>query len=127
MQTTEVCTISFIVWAIPLNLPSMTRWLYKLLLATLSFSFFLSATETDVGEIHNTFFDQFDTYTKSDDISVEKLSLDVKEKFGTGPFIAGLQEYWFISNRDLATGIFSLSFVPRHSFKLFVRHCIWRI
>ena len=105
----------------------MTRWFYKLLLATLSFSFFLSATETDVGEIHNTFFDQFDTYTKSDDISVEKLSLDVKEKFGTGPFIAGLQEYWFISNRDLATGIFSLSFVPRHSFKLFVRHCIWRI
>ena len=105
----------------------MTRWLYKLLLATLSFAFFLSATETDVGEYHNTFFDQFDTYTKTENVSIEQLSSDVKDKFGTGPFIAGLHEYNFIRKGDFTTGIFSLSFVPSYSFKLFIRHCTWRI
>ena len=44
----------------------VSNWLHKLLFFVISISFFISAAEMDLGECHNTFFDEHDTYIRSD-------------------------------------------------------------
>ena len=58
----------------------MNSWLHKMLLVTISVCFFLSATETEFGETRQTFFDQHDTYIKSEQVCfnasiIERLAL----------------------------------------------------
>ena len=48
----------------------MVKWFRKILFIVLSFSFFIAAAEMDFGECHHTFFDDYDTYVKSEQISL---------------------------------------------------------
>jgi hypothetical protein len=50
----------------------MLRWLHKILFIVISLSFFISATEINLGECHNSLFDEYDTYVKTEDVSVEQ-------------------------------------------------------
>jgi hypothetical protein len=45
------------------------------LFVAISFSFFISATELDLGDCHNTFFDEYDTYVKTEQVSVDHLEV----------------------------------------------------
>jgi hypothetical protein len=47
----------------------MQKWLYKFLFVGIGFPFFISATEMDIGDSHNTFFDEYDTYVKTEQVS----------------------------------------------------------
>ena len=47
----------------------MLKWLYKFLFVAIGFSFFISATEMDIGDSQNTFFDEYDTYLKTEQVS----------------------------------------------------------
>ena len=49
----------------------MAKWLYKILFIVISISFFICATEMDLGICHNTFFDEYDTYAKTEQVSVD--------------------------------------------------------
>ncbi len=44
------------------------------IICVISFSFFISATEMDLGEAHNTFFDDYDTYVKTEQVSLDHAS-----------------------------------------------------
>lgn len=50
---------------------AMVKWLYKILFILITFSFVLSACEIDIGDCHNTFFDDFDTYVKTEQVSID--------------------------------------------------------
>ncbi len=52
----------------------MVNWLQKILFVVISLSFFISATEMDLGEAHNTFFDDYDTYVKTEQVSLDHVS-----------------------------------------------------
>jgi hypothetical protein len=54
----------------------MLRWLYNLLFVAIGFSFFISATEMDIGDSHNTFFDEYDTYVKTEQVSSHLTALE---------------------------------------------------
>jgi hypothetical protein len=47
----------------------MLNCFYKFLFVAIGFSFFISATEMDIGDSHNTFFDDYDTYVKTEQVS----------------------------------------------------------
>src|SRR5215213_6917010 len=49
----------------------MGKWLQKILFVAISISFFISATEIDIGEAHNAFFDEYDIYVKTEHVSVD--------------------------------------------------------
>ncbi|NCI47419.1 hypothetical protein [Sediminibacterium soli] len=103
----------------------MVKWLYKILFVAIGMSFFISATEMDLGEAHNTFFDEYDTYLKTEQVAV---SLD--------------QAY----QRQELTGLLTFSY-PYHPLpvpclrtaanvpiccgvspaRLFLRNSVWRI
>jgi hypothetical protein len=46
----------------------MLNCFYKFLFVAIGFSFFISATEMDIGDSHNTFFDEYDTYVKTEQV-----------------------------------------------------------
>lgn len=46
----------------------MFKWIYKIVFILISLSFFISATEMEIGEGHNTFFDEYDTYVQSKEV-----------------------------------------------------------
>jgi len=48
----------------------MVRTLYKIIFVLISCSFIISALEINIGKAHNTFFDEFDTYIKAEQVSV---------------------------------------------------------
>jgi uncharacterized protein YxeA len=47
----------------------MLKRVYKFLFVAIGFSFFISATEMDIGDSQNTFFDEYDTYVKTEQVS----------------------------------------------------------
>ena len=64
----------------------MVKCLQKILFIIISLSFFISANQIDLGDSHNTFFDEYDTYVKAEhdtfeytltakDVQVSSLSL----------------------------------------------------
>ena len=54
---------------------------HRLLFVLVSISFFISATEMDLGECRNTFFDDHDTYVRTEQVSFNQ---PVFERFSTG-------------------------------------------
>ncbi len=57
----------------------MYKRLYKILFITIGISFFISATEMDLGDVQNTFFDEYDTYVKAEHISVDHANTTQQE------------------------------------------------
>lgn len=105
----------------------MVRWLHKLLFIAISFSFFISATEMDLGECHNTFFDEYDTYVKTEQVSLDQSAVE-QQVHDTYAFIHCAFSYYQSSGQQEPV----LSYQPGDYAdpsppKLFLRNSVWRI
>ncbi len=105
----------------------MIKGIHKILFLIISILFFLSVAEMDLGNTHNTFFDEYDTYLKEDNLSIDYALLSADDQFIS-----------FVTPRFFASGLInhvdaSLKNTPFNSqgtyntSKLFLRNSVWRI
>ena len=104
----------------------MVKWLHTILFITISFSFFISATEIDLGESQNTFFDEYDTYVQPVKETPESVST-TDQKQNTSILLNN-------SFCTYTTSVFKpqgvnccLNLCSLHLPKLFLRNSVWRI
>lgn len=105
----------------------MHKWLYKILFIVISFSFFVSATEMDLGDCHNTFFDEYDTYVQSEQVVLEHSSTEHKNHDQS--LLCGLVIFNHIhpvTSRNSVKPI-TASFASYHPLRLFLRYSVMRI
>ena len=104
----------------------MLKYLQKILFIIISFSFFVSATEIDLGECHNTFFDEYDSYLKADQDIFDCFETAKQEYTSSILFNNPFFSYnSFSGKRFYKRCILSLN--PLHFPKLFLRNSVWRI
>lgn len=105
----------------------MVKWLQKILFFTITFSFFISATELDFGESHNTFFDEYDTYVRAEHESLDHTSA-IQQEHDT--YIL-LHNFFTCYNalRGKTEGVKHHSTICYNQYpsKLFLRNSVWRI
>ena len=104
----------------------MQKPLDKLFLLLISLSFILSATETDVGEVHHTFFDQFDTYIKNEQVFLDNTF--AVQSLDDSPLVYFTKKY----NNFLLYRLKKVSFQPilqysRACPKDFILNSVWLI
>jgi hypothetical protein len=104
----------------------MIQWLYKILFVSITFSFFLSATEIDLGKSHNTFFDEYDTYICAEHIAFDNATSlpDYNSNVSALPFFINfygvpVHLFSFIHTRTL--------YLNHYPAKLYLRNSVWRI
>lgn len=108
-------------------LQSMVKWLHNLLFVAISFSFFISATEMDLGEVHNTFFDQYDTYVKTEQVSIDH-SIAVQQEHDTYTLIYSVLSYYFALGEKPKKAIKPPeNYCNHYPPKLYLRNSVWRI
>ena len=104
----------------------MIKCLQKILFNIISFSFFISATEIDLGDNHNTFFDEYDTYVKAEQDSFE-YTLTAKDVQASTLSLHDLfSSYILLSNTQPTKSSLTYSEHPQFP-KLFLRNSVWRI
>lgn len=105
----------------------MVKWLTKILLIVISIFFFISATEMNLGECHNTFFDEYDTYVKAEQVSLDHAAT-TQHEHDTYVFL-----YNLITHYKVLQGQSESIKHPCHAYythyppKLFLRNSVWRI
>ncbi len=105
----------------------MFKWLSKTLFVAVSISFFISATEMNFGKVHNTFFDQYDTYIKADQVSLDQETY-LQPEYNAHVLISYLNNRYQILQSLSQTGKFShLDYYNQFPPKLFLRHSVFRI
>jgi hypothetical protein len=105
----------------------MKGWLHKLLFIAISFSFFISATEMDLGECHNTFFDEYDTYVKTEQVSCDQSTVE-QEVHETYAFIhCAFYYYQSLRQQEPVLSYQPRDFADTSPPKLFLRNSVWRI
>ncbi len=105
----------------------MKKWLYKILFLTISFSFFISATEMDLGECHNTFFDEYDTYVKTEQVSVDHAAI-LQQEHDTYVFLHNFFTcYNALNSKPESIKHQSTAYYNHYPPKLFLRNSVWRI
>lgn len=105
---------------------SMVQWLHKLLFIAISISFFISATEMDLGECHNTFFDEYDTYVKTEQVSVDHPEAIQQQQavYELVSFLFGCYHPVTEARLYRRPGYPTVSASPP---KIFLRNSVWRI
>ncbi len=105
----------------------MVKWLSKILILVISVSFFISATEMDIGDCRNTFFDEYDTYVKTEQQSIDHAStvLQVPDPYALIGFI--INQYKFFQNKLQTVQYSQLAYYKHFPPKLFLRNSVWRI
>ncbi len=105
----------------------MITWLHKLLLFAIGISFSISAIEIDLGPCQNTFFDEYDSYVKEEQVSVENSS-------ATQPEHETYASIYYLIHQSQPSGYPTASFEHQpldyynhYPPKLFVRNSVWRI
>ena len=110
-----------------IHLPAMVTWLYKLLFVAITFSFFVSSTEMDLGDCHNTFFDEYDVYVKTEQVSLDHST--VEQQVHNTYALIRCDFFYFQSlgqqQRPIAwqTKDYNTDSPP----KLFLKNSVWRI
>lgn len=105
----------------------MLKWLSKILLTVISLLFFISATEIDLGECHNTFFDEYDTYVKTEQLSVDHAT-SLQQEHDTYALIwFVISEYQTLQEQSQNKQYSHLAFYNHCPPKLFLRNSVWRI
>ena len=105
----------------------MVTWLYKLLFVAITFSFFVSSTEMDLGDCHNTFFDEYDVYVKTEQVSLDHST--VEQQVHNTYALIRCDFFYFQSlgqqQRPIAwqTKDYNTDSPP----KLFLKNSVWRI
>lgn len=105
----------------------MEKWLYKILFIAISLSFFISATEMDLGECHNTFFDEYDTYVRQENVLLSPSTISAKDHdtyLSNSLFLT----YNSLNKVQKASVAYEhISNITSNTHKLFLRNCVWRI
>ena len=105
----------------------MVKWVYKILIFVISFSFFTSATELDIGESHHTFFDQYDTYINTKQVSIDH-AVTIQQQQNDYAFIYYIIILYKALNLQVKTSKHpQLAYYHRYPPKLFLRNSVWRI
>lgn len=105
----------------------MVKWLHKILFIAISFSFFVSATEMDVGSCHNTFFDEYDTYVKEEQVSIDNAAT-TQHEYDTYVFLYNLINHFkALHGQSESIKHRAASYYNHYSTKLFLRYSVWRI
>ncbi len=105
----------------------MIKWVYNILIITSSISFFISATEMDLGECHNTFFDEYDTYVSEEKVSLNQSVISLEDH---NTYILNLIFLSYNSLKDAHAVSFRheyFSYTNYNTHKLFLRNSVWRI
>jgi len=105
----------------------MVKWLYKILFVAISFSFFISATEMDLGEAHNTFFDDYDTYVKTEQVSLDQASAMQQEHDTYALVYYIINHYNTSKDQSFCIQYPSTNYYNQQSPKLFLLNSVWRI
>ena len=105
----------------------MVKWLYKILFLTISFSFFVSATEMDLGECHNTFFDEYDTYVKTEHVSLDQTSATQQEHDTYILLHNFFTCYNVLKGKSEVVKHHSTAYNDQYPPKLFLSNSVWRI
>lgn len=105
----------------------MFNWLYKILFILIGVSFFISATEINLGEAHNTFFDEYDTYVKTEQVTVDHASIQEHQSTGYVLLYHLLWHYrsFAVASKPIESTCFTSDnlYPPR----IFLRNSVWRI
>jgi len=105
----------------------MLKWLSKILFIAISISFFISATEMNFGKVHNTFFDQYDTYVKAEHVSLDQ-ETSLQPEYDAYVLISYLINHYHTLQSLSQTGKFShLAYYNQYPPKLFLRNSVFRI
>jgi hypothetical protein len=105
----------------------MVKWLHKILFLTIAFSFFISATEIDLGESHNTFFDEYDTYVKTEHVSLDQTSAAQQEHDTYILLYNFFTCYNALKCKPEGLTHHSTAYYNHYPPKLFLRNSVWRI
>lgn len=98
----------------------MFKWIYKIFLVAINISFFISATELNIGKCHNTFFDEYDTYLSGDNATAHAV-VKAEQIFPTDISCGGLPQYLsYHSQNDFPSSIFICHHSPQLNRKLFL-------
>jgi len=105
----------------------MVKCLSKILLITISISFFISATEMNFGECRNTFFDEYDTYVKAEKVSIIQSTVSPEAQNNHTLTILFLT-YHLLDNFFIASfrNEYS-SYLNYNPPKLFLLNSVWRV
>ena len=105
----------------------MVKWLHKLLFIAISFSFFISATEMDLGECHNTFFDEYDTYVKTEQVSLDQSTVE-QQTHDTYALVYYVFDYYqSLRQQEPILTYPKKDYSNTSPPKLFLRNSVWRI
>ncbi|MDE3183154.1 MAG: hypothetical protein KGM16_07025 [Bacteroidota bacterium] len=105
----------------------MIKWLSKILFVVVSISFFISATEMDFGNAHNTFFDQYDTYVNAEHVSFEQ-ETSLQPEHDAYVFINYLiNQYHALQSLSQTSKFSHLAYYNQYPPKLFLRNSVFRI
>ena len=104
----------------------MIKWLHKILFLIISFSFFVSATEIDLGESHNTFFDEYDTYVKTEHVFFDRTSA-TEQEHDTYILLHIFSTYYDSLKESEGIKYYTTPCYNQYPSKLFLRNSVWRI
>lgn len=106
----------------------MSKWLSKILLIFISLSFFTSAVELNVGAFHHTFFDEYDTYVKAEQVSLDHATVDAPDD---NPHFLFASVFSFCYKSIIAQQVslehFRNYHLNHYQPKLFLLNSVWRI
>lgn len=105
----------------------MVKWLHKILIIVISLSFFISATEMDLGEAHNTFFDDYDTYVKTEQLSLDQASAMQQENDAYALLYYTINHYNASKEQSVRIQYPPANYYDPQSPKLFLLNSVWRI
>lgn len=105
----------------------MVKLLYKILFIAISCSFFISATEMNLGECHNTFFDEYDTYVRAEHVSIDQTSTSQPQPDTCILLYNSLSCYNALRGNPEGIKHQAASYYNHYPPKLFLRNSVWRI
>jgi len=114
----RLCNFSFVF---------VLKLLSKILFHVISFSFFISATEMDLGECHNTFFDEYDTYIKTEQVTVDNCA-SIEQDKDICASIYSIANYYKVLKAPVDHSGYSIVVCcKKYPSKSFLRNSVWRI
>ena len=105
----------------------MIKCLYKILFISITFSFFISATEMDLGNAQNTFFDDYDTYVKTEQVSLDEASAMQQEHYTHALVYYIINHCYTSKGQSVCIQYPSANYNIKQSPKLFLLNSVWRI
>ena len=104
----------------------MVKWFRKILFLVFSFSFFIAAIEMDFGECHHTFFDEYDTYVKREQITLDHtVTIQQQSDYALIDYL--LDQCKALIDQTKTIKRPQLTCNNHYTLKLFLRNSVWRI